>query len=112
MTDWIAAVLLVAGGVFLLGAGAGLLRLPDVLSRLHAASMAGSLGAGLPLVAVAVAAEDGVTRATALAGVLFLLLTGAVGAHLLARAAYRSGEPLWHRTTIDDLNDRRPPEEL
>lgn len=101
--QYLAAILVLVGAGFSLLAAVGLLRLPDLYTRLHAASKAGVLGAGLILLAVAVVSFDAPIVLRALLGVIFLLLATPVSAHLLARAAYRSGESPDSSTTIDDL---------
>ncbi|MCY3981999.1 MAG: monovalent cation/H(+) antiporter subunit G [Alphaproteobacteria bacterium] len=108
MTEILTALLVLAGGLFALVAAIGILRLPDVLIRMHASTKAGTLGCGLILMAVAVHfAESGIIARAVLA-IIFLLLTAPVGAHLIGRAAYRMGVPLWQRTAIDELaSDRK-----
>jgi multicomponent Na+:H+ antiporter subunit G len=98
-----AAVLVVVGGVFSLLATVGLVRLPDLYTRMHAASKAGPVGAGLILLAMAVVSLDGAVILRAILGILFLLLTTPVSAHLLARAAYRAGILPTPKTNINDL---------
>jgi multicomponent Na+:H+ antiporter subunit G len=91
MTDiaqYIAAGLILLGALFSVLAAVGLLRLPDVYTRLHAASKAGVVGAGLIFLAVAFASGDISIIVRSVFGVLFLLLTTPVSAHLLAKAAY------------------------
>jgi len=97
---WIAAVAIVAGGVFGLLAGIGVLRLPDLYTRMHAASKAGLVGAGLTLVGIAIVAADSSIVLRAILGIVFLALTTPVSAHLLARAAIKAGHvPLNTDTT-------------
>ena len=103
LAGYIAAVLVVVGAAFSLIAAIGVLRLPDLYTRLHAASKAGAIGAGLIFLAVAVASFDGAVFLRAMLGIIFLLLSTPVSAHLLARAAFRSGEAPITTTTIDDL---------
>jgi len=88
---WIAALAIVAGGVFGLLAGVGMLRLPDLYTRMHAASKAGLVGAGLTFVGIAIAAGDSSIVLRAVLGIVFLALTTPVSAHLLARAAIKAG---------------------
>lgn len=95
MIDWVLAILLLLGGFFCLVAGLGVLRLPDVLIRMHASTKAGTLGSGLILAAAAVHFGDGPTVTRALAAILFLLVTAPVAAHMIGRAAFRSGITLW-----------------
>jgi multicomponent Na+:H+ antiporter subunit G len=83
---------------------------------MHAATKAGTLGAGLILISEAFFyAELGITL-RALAAISFLLLTAPVAAHLIGRAAYYSGIRLWYKTWIDQLKERYPagdpPEEI
>jgi multicomponent Na+:H+ antiporter subunit G len=109
MNDIITACLLVLGSLFAFVAALGMLRLPDTVMRMHAATKAGTLGAGLILIAeVFFYAELGITL-RALAAIAFLLLTAPVAAHLIGRAAYRSKIRLWDKTWIDQLKDHYPP---
>jgi len=98
-----AALLILAGAGFCVIAAIGVLRLPDLYTRLHAASKAGAVGAGLILVAVALSAFDGAVALRALLGIIFLLLSTPLAAHLLARAAHSGGERAVESTTVDDL---------
>jgi multicomponent Na+:H+ antiporter subunit G len=103
MMDLLTAALVVAGGLFGLIAAIGMLRLPDMITRMHASTKAGTLGAGLIMAAVAIHfMEVGITLRAA-AAILFLLLTAPVAAHVIGRAAYRCGIRLWDRTWVDEL---------
>ena len=73
-----AGVLIIVGSIFALVAAIGLLRLPDVYSRMHAATKAGTLGSGLMMIALAFVAEDFAAVTRALAGIAFIVLTGPV----------------------------------
>ena len=106
MNEIITAVLLVLGSLFSFVAALGMLRLPDTVIRMHAATKAGTLGAGLILIGEAFFyAELGIIL-RALAAITFLLLTAPVAAHLIGRAAYYSNIRLWHKTWIDQLAER------
>ena len=106
MNEILTALLLVLGSLFSFVAALGMLRLPDTVIRMHAATKAGTLGAGLILIAEAFFyAELGITL-RALAAITFLLMTAPVAAHLIGRAAYYSGIRLWKKTWIDELKDR------
>ena len=89
------------GGFFAFIAGLGILRLPDVLIRMHATTKAGTLASGLIMLAVAAGFPDASTVARAIAIVVFLLITAPVAAHMIGRAAFRSGVPLWPPTKVD-----------
>lgn len=101
MVEYIMAALIVLGGFFCFVAGLGVLRLPDVLIRMHASTKAGTLGAGLILAAVAVFFADTATITRAVVTILFLLITAPVAAHMIGRAAFRVQVPLW-KTRIED----------
>ena len=106
MIDLIGGIIILVGAIFSLVAGIGLFRLPDIFVRMHAATKAGTLGAGLVLLAIAIDAQDIGVAARAVAGLIFLLLTAPVAAHLLGRAAYLSGAPLWSRTCLDEIEGK------
>jgi multicomponent Na+:H+ antiporter subunit G len=106
MLEVLAGLLIVIGAAFSLIAAIGLYRLPDLYTRMHAASKAGTLGSGVLLIALALASGDLGVVTRSLAGVLFFLLTAPVAAHLLARAAYFTGVEPWSGTRIDDLAGR------
>lgn len=104
MLDALTAFLLVAGALFAFVAALGVVRLPDLLVRMHAATKAGTLGAGLIFLAAAIHGADTGVTLRALAAIAFLLLTAPVSAHLIGRAAYRVGVRLWDRTVVDELD--------
>ena len=95
--------LFILGSFLMFLAGLGLLRLPDVFLRMSAATKASTLGAGFILLAAALYFEDLGTTSRAIATIFFLLLTGPVAAHRIARAAYIDGVHLWDGTIRDDL---------
>jgi len=103
LQNYLAAALILAGSGFALTASIGLLRLPDLYSRMHAASKAGTLGSCAVLLALAVHADDVAISLRAMAGVMFFLLTVPISSHLLAKAAHGAGYPLWVRSECDDL---------
>ncbi|NJO37680.1 MAG: monovalent cation/H(+) antiporter subunit G [Rhizobiales bacterium] len=109
MIDLLVAALLILGGAFTAIAGIGLLRLSDVLIRMHASTKAGTLGVGLIVIAVALHFGDMFVVTKAVLIIVFLLLTAPVAAHLIGRAAYRQGVPLSPRTLIDEWRDRKQP---
>ncbi|NWJ25196.1 monovalent cation/H(+) antiporter subunit G [Rhizobium sp. RM] len=107
MMDWIIAVLVVvlmmSGAAFSLIAAIGINRLPDLYTRMHAASKAGTVGSGLLLLAVGIHSMELSTLARSLAGFLFFVLTAPVSAHLLAMAAHKAGYLLDKNSVVDDL---------
>jgi len=111
MLTIITGVLLIIGAAFNLIAAIGLIRFPDVFTRMHAASKAGTLGSGLMLVAIAFHASDISVGSKAIAAVVFFLLTAPISAHLLARAAYVAGIEPWEGTVLDQLKGHYTDEE-
>jgi multicomponent Na+:H+ antiporter subunit G len=103
LAQYFAGGLVVLGALFCLTAAIGLVRLPDLFTRMHAASKAGVLGAGLILLSIAVASLDGSAALRSLIGIVFLALTTPVAAHLLARAALKAGENGASARTVEDL---------
>lgn len=101
MIEWASGACLLSGALVSLLAAIGVLRLPDVFMRMHAATKAGVVGCGLILIGVALADGSWTTGLKAVVATAFLLLTTPVAGHLLGRAAYISGVPFW-RGTIDD----------
>ena len=107
MTSQIAAIALaVMGAFFVASATLGALRFPDVFTRMHAITKAGTLGVGLFMVAVAVHFGSDVSLVTRALGVLlFTLLTAPASAQMIGRAAYVSGAERAKETRIDELAD-------
>lgn len=91
----LAAALFVAGLFFLCVSAIGLIRLPDVYSRMHASGMSETMGSILILLGVV--AYEGITPATikVLLIVLFYAVASPTGAHALFRSALRSGLEMW-----------------
>lgn len=81
----------------------GAIRMPDIYTRLHAASKAVVLGVISFVLASIVTGESGIVFRVLLIGVL-LLLTTPVAAHTIARAAYRGGEPMQTPGAVDEAD--------
>jgi len=110
MAESIALLLLLLGAVFMLLAAIGMVRMPDVLTRLHSSTKSVTLGVGLIMVGVALVFGDFAIGVRALAIVIFMFSTTPVSAHMIARAAYLSGVPLWEGTLSDELRGRYDPD--
>lgn len=104
MTSLIPVVLLIGGTAFMIIAAIGLIRLPDLYTRMHAITKAGSLGVMLVLTGIAVAFGDLSVTTRAVAVILFVLLTAPVSAHMIGRAGYLGNVPLWDGTVFDQWN--------
>jgi multicomponent Na+:H+ antiporter subunit G len=106
VTDIAASVLMLIGAVLMLLAAIGVLRMPDVFTRMQASTKAASLGSGTALLAVALHFGELGVVVRALLAVAFIFLTAPISAHMIARAAYFIGVPIWERSVIDDLEGR------
>jgi multicomponent Na+:H+ antiporter subunit G len=97
------AILLLTGSLLALLAAVGLHRFPDVFCRMHAATKPATLG--LLFIAVAVGVSVGAPGAVVklLLVVVLQFLTTPVAAHMVGRAAYRSGSPLAEATVMDEF---------
>jgi multicomponent Na+:H+ antiporter subunit G len=89
MTDILAASLIVAGLFFYLAGSVGLLRLPDLYSRLHALTKADNLGLGLLVAGLSLHAQDLLAALKFVLIWLAVLAASAASAHLIARHARR-----------------------
>ncbi|WP_252107252.1 MULTISPECIES: monovalent cation/H(+) antiporter subunit G [unclassified Halomonas] len=109
MIEFVKGALLLSGSLFILLAAIGLLRLPDLLTRMHATTKAAALGVILIMLASAMHfAEVGVV-ARSFAIILFILMTAPVAAHVIGRAGYFVGSKLWSGTVKDELKPNYDP---
>lgn len=105
MLDVLVSVLLLVGLFFLLTGTFGLLRLRDVYARMHATSKSTTFGVvGMVFAALFyLRALDLSSGLKEFLIVVFLFLTAPVGAHMIARAAYRAGVSLWKGGAVDEF---------
>ena len=103
----IIGTILMGFGVFLIFiAGIGLLRMPDIYLRMSAATKASTLGLGLVLLGTVLFFGELGIASRAIATIIFVLLTAPISAHMIGRAAYTNGVPLWQGTKLDELKGR------
>ncbi|WP_323846525.1 monovalent cation/H(+) antiporter subunit G [Microbulbifer magnicolonia] len=109
IAEILVALLILGGSFFGFTAAFGLVRMPDIYTRMSTSGKAATLCCGLLLAAVALLFQDARVTARAVAAILFLFLTVPVGAHMIARAAFRTGTPLCEGTGVDPelVRDRR-----
>ncbi|MGV8833515.1 MAG: monovalent cation/H(+) antiporter subunit G [Devosia sp.] len=107
LATYLGCALLLAGASFALLGAIGVLRLPDLYTRMHAASKAGAVGGGMILLAVALTSFDGSVALRAILGTGFLLLTTPVSAHLLARVNHRGKDHSEVNMVVDELTSKR-----
>jgi multicomponent Na+:H+ antiporter subunit G len=95
LIDVLTTILLLAGAFFFLAGTLGLLRFPDVYTRLHALTKADNVGLGFVVLGLALQ-SDTLAGAGKLLLIWFLvMLAGASSANLIARGALRRGIRLW-----------------
>ena len=97
---------MIFGVFFTFIAGIGLLRMPDLYLRMSAVTKASTLGLALILLGTAVYFGELATASRAVATIIFVFLTAPVSAHMIGRAAYSNGVPLWEGTKVDELHGR------
>jgi monovalent cation/proton antiporter MnhG/PhaG subunit len=100
----IVSILLLIGLVFTFAGSLGLLRLPDIFCRMHATGKSSTLGVSSIVLAsfVYFSGTDAGPSIKELLTIVFVFLGGPVGAHMIARAAYRSQVPLHDQTIVDE----------
>jgi multicomponent Na+:H+ antiporter subunit G len=103
MNNLITSLLLLAGACFCLLGAVGIIRMPDIFTRLQAATKTGTLGVGFIMVAVMVHFQELGVTVRSLLVIGFLFLTAPIAAHVIARAAYFISTPLWEKTAVDEL---------
>jgi len=107
VTEIIVIVLAATGVAFSLSGAVGILRMPDVYSRIQCSSKTITMGA-LPVLIALVVAEGPVSSygSRALIVAALLLVLNPVASHALARAAYKTGVPMWPGAVTDEPRER------
>jgi multicomponent Na+:H+ antiporter subunit G len=98
----VTSVMWIVGPGFALLAALGVLRMPDVFTRMQASTKASTLGLGCVLIGAALQFGDTASVIRLLSIGAFTFLTTPVSAHVIARAAYRADVPLWQGTVLDE----------
>lgn len=95
LVDALSWALIVAGSGFVLAGALGMLRMPDVYTRMHAASVVDTLGAGLLLIGMMLQAGPTLVSLKLLFLLALFVFVGPVASHALAQAALHQGvEPI------------------
>ena len=105
--DWVAGFLALLGATLVLLAAVGLLRMPDLFTRMQAATKASTLGLACLLAAAAIVFADAPSFFRVLSIGAFVTLTSPVSNHVIARAAYLTKVPLWKGTVVDEWSADR-----
>ena len=101
--DLVSAVFMVVGALMSLGAAIGLLRFPDLMSRMHAATKPQVLGLFLLLAAIGLQLRTWWVWPVLVVAWIFQLLTVPVSAHMVGRAGYRTKHLHRELLTADEL---------
>lgn len=106
MIDILSGLCLFIGGAFIFIAALGVLRMPDVYTRIHCSTKAGTLGVGLILLSIALYFQTGEIITRSIATIFFIVLTAPVSAQIIGMVAYKSGAKLWQGSIIDQMNNK------
>ena len=103
MNDILIMIIISLGTLFILLAAIGLLRMPDLYLRMSVTTKAATLGVGLILLGLALYYMQTSITTRVIAIIVFLLLTAPISAHVIGRASYFVGVPMWKKTKMDEL---------
>lgn len=101
----VGGTLIALGVVLTLLAAVGILRLPDLLIRMNAATKAASLGVACVLAGVAFLDPSVEAAVKVTLAIVLQFATAPIAGHVIGRAAYNSGTPLWGGTLYDEMAD-------
>ena len=106
--DVAAAACLLTGALLALVAAVGILRFPDVLTRMHSATKPQVLGLLLVLVGLGLRLRDSRSVGLLLLVALFQLVTSPIASHMVGRASFRAGQVRRDLLVVDELSDVLP----
>jgi multicomponent Na+:H+ antiporter subunit G len=104
--EYLIAVTLLGGSFFILLAALGVLRFPDMFTRMHAAAKASTFGTGLMLLGTIFYFRSWTIVIESLLITVFIFLTVPVASHLIGRAAYHMNIKMWDKSIIDEWHDK------
>lgn len=104
ITMIIGYVLMFIGAFFFLISAVGLLRLPDLYTRMQAATKSTTLGAISSIIGIGLMKEDMLIKSIILA--VFILLTAPISGSALIRAGYKAKSPLTEKTVVDKFKEK------
>ena len=105
VADVVAAVCLVVGALLTLIAAIGILRFPDVLTRMHSATKPQVLGLLLVILALGLRLRDPGSIGLLTLVAIFQLVTSPIGSHMVGRASFRAGQVRHELLVVDELTD-------
>jgi len=103
MREILSGTLIMIGAAFMLLGGIGILRMPDLYTRMSATTKVATLGIGAIMLGVAIHFGELEVLTRALAVIALVLLTTPVAAHMIGRASYFAGVPLCKQTVVNEL---------
>lgn len=103
--DVVGAVLLLLGSLLSLVAAVGVLRFPDLLTRMHSATKPQVLGLVLVASGLALELRDPAATALLVLVVVAQMATAPVAGHMVGRASYRAGQVRADLLVVDELSD-------
>ncbi|GGG10535.1 Na+/H+ antiporter subunit G [Lysinibacillus alkalisoli] len=105
IVEWGAVILILLGSIVSVISALGMIRLPDVYTRSHAATKSSTLSVLTCLLGAFIYfwVHDGYVSIRLILGILFVFFTAPVAGHLICRAAYRSKVPLGEGSGDDEL---------
>ncbi len=102
MTEFLVIILVLSGALLILVSAVGVLRLPDLLCRLHAVAKALTLGIFLMLLGLWVYLDDEQAALKILLAIFFQVVTIPTGSHLIGLLAFQKDIPRWRHRPLDD----------
>ena len=102
LREVLACLFMLAGAVVFLGSAIGMIRLPDFYSRIHASGNSETMGTLLAGIGLIILEGPTLTSAKIAFVFLFVALGNPIGSHILSKAAYKSGHPIW---TVDSVRE-------
>lgn len=100
--DFVSLALIAVGCLFFVAGSVGMLRLPDVFTRLHATTKADNVGLGFLIVGLLLGSGSVLVAAKMILLWLLVLVSGATTCHLVAQSALRSGVRPWSKRGAQD----------
>lgn len=105
LADWISSILFLLGCTLSLVAAIGVLRFPDLLSRMHAATKPQVLGLVLTMLGLAISLGSNQLTWKLLLVVAFQFMTAPVAAHIVGRSGYRTGKVRSDLLVVNELTE-------
>ena len=103
VADFAAAVCILLGALLALIAAVGVVRLPDLLTRMHAATKPQVLGTVLVMTGVALRLRD--PQVVGVLALIVQLATTPIASHMVGRASFRAGQVRQDLLVVDELSD-------